>query len=276
MLTASLQWRYLSLFLCLSLELHLIVWSGESPTFSRLFPNRLTYEHVSLLRQIFISTSMAMSQLAPVLFPPAPDVSGPASEEDQVAAALRDADQLKPLLTRLTRLAATAEAELLALQQLELEPLVAAPGSDARSVRSELRRHMVRTFEDLQLKGSAETKALWSEAVRAGLGREEVQVQEKRRVGSASARGGDTKQERLDGRPGPVHEEASISAEAPQQGEARSSLVSPPPSPKITASVLKPTHGSDRLPDAPSKADLHLAPPADRFASRLPTPPPDL
>ncbi|GAA6001652.1 hypothetical protein JCM10207_002249 [Rhodosporidiobolus poonsookiae] len=179
-------WRYLALFLSFSLELHFLLRPTPSPTFSLLFPRRLTFEHVALLRQIFISTSMAMSQLAPLLFPSPPSSSssdaGAGEGEDALARALADAEQLKPLLQRLAQLTATADAEAYALQQLELRPLVPVPSpssppspADAaaakerdRALRADVQRQMVRTFEDLQVKGNPATGRLWSEAVSKG------------------------------------------------------------------------------------------------------------
>ncbi|GAA5994808.1 uncharacterized protein JCM10292_004364 [Rhodotorula paludigena] len=171
-------WRYLTLALCLSLEYHLLLRSTPSPTFSFFFPRRLPYEHTALLRQLFISTSMAMSQLAPLLFPTPPPLS---SEQDAHARALADAEQLAPLLQRLARLTATAEAETAALQSLELRPLLALPplpagearqADEERKLREEVKGHMVRVFEDLQVKSQRGTAEVWADAVRKGRERE--------------------------------------------------------------------------------------------------------
>ncbi|GAA5899989.1 hypothetical protein JCM6882_007019 [Rhodosporidiobolus microsporus] len=181
-------WRYLSLFLTLSLEFHFLLRPYPSPTFSLLFPSRLTYQHISLLRQIFISSSMAMSQIAPMLFPPSRSTS-PDETEDPLARAVADAEQLKPLLVRLTQLVATAEAEASAMQALELRPLLpssSSPASDPpvvsaaedRAVRAQVQEKMVRTFEDLQIKSGAGTAKVWRDAV----------VQEKGKKGKEKGR----------------------------------------------------------------------------------------
>lgn len=282
----------------------------ESPTFSLLFPHRLPFEHVSILRQIFISTSMAMSQLAPVLFPPAPETAASASsapnESDSLAAALRDADELKPLLTRLTQLTTTAEAEAIALQQLELRPLLASaptPGGgrgggaeakiDAQEVRRRVRDHMVRTFEDLQLKQHPATAAAWSAAVRAGLeregkrgGRAVAKTTERKAVGGPPVHdafdGGETAQETDSSQSEEVAAGPSLAVIPPPVA----SLASPPPSPPHGASESVPeaivppealaVPSEDPTTEAAAKpADDALQPPSERADFRLPTPPPD-
>ncbi|GAA6035158.1 hypothetical protein JCM8097_006394 [Rhodosporidiobolus ruineniae] len=177
-------WRYLALCLSFALELHFLLRPFPSPTFSLVFPNRLTYEHISLHRQLFISTSMAMSQIAPLLFPAATASPGEGgTEEDAMARALADAEQLKPLLQRLAQLTATAEAEAAALQQLELRPLLSPPApsvsgapsapnkADERRLRAEVQAQMVRTFEDLQVKSNPATAGVWREAIERGRAR---------------------------------------------------------------------------------------------------------
>ncbi|GAA5870130.1 hypothetical protein JCM3774_002600 [Rhodotorula dairenensis] len=282
-------WRYLSLFLCLALEFHLVMRSSASPVFSEIFPNRLPFEHVSILRQIFISTSMAMSQLAPVLFPPAPDTSATDVPEDaQLARALHDADALKPLLTRLTQLAAATEAEVVALQRLELQPLLAAePGQDEREVRKRLRERMVHVFEDLQLKGNPATASMWSAAVRAGLEREQAQAG----APENSREPADTRDRPRDGSAGDdaglpesLANIGPVSAEAQAKPAAVTLLVSPPSSPKARTDPLPGAPGYATT-SAVSEADLPvevddsrsklLPPPPMRQDFRLPTPPPE-
>ncbi|KAJ8296932.1 Chaperone protein DnaJ [Rhodotorula toruloides] len=170
-------WRYLSLALCLSLEFHLLFRSSPSPTFSFVFPYRLPYQHITLLRQLFISTSMAMSQLGPLLFPDTPALfaapSSAPSETEQYARAVADVDSLKPLVERLMRLTAQAELEASALQSLELRPLMEsvkpdpeAPGIEERKVIRKLVDGMVATWEDSQLKNNPRTARVWDEALR--------------------------------------------------------------------------------------------------------------
>ncbi|BGO96618.1 Chaperone DNAJ [Rhodotorula toruloides ATCC 204091] len=170
-------WRYLSLALCLSLEFHLLFRSSPSPTFSFVFPHRLPYQHIALLRQLFISTSMAMSQLGPLLFPETPThfaAASPASSEaEQYARAVADVDSLKPLIERLMRVTAQAELEASVLQSLELRPLMESvkpdpdvPGVEERKVIRKLVDGMVAAWEDSQLKNNPRTARAWDEALR--------------------------------------------------------------------------------------------------------------
>ncbi|GAA5844768.1 hypothetical protein JCM5353_006775 [Sporobolomyces roseus] len=176
-------WRYLILALSASLEFHFLLRPSPSPTFSFLFPNRLTYEHIALLRQLFISISMAMSQLTPLLFPLSlsESTTSATSEERALAQALQDADRLKPLLTRLSHLTAAAEAEASALQLLELRPLLVLPSEGdqkerQRKVVKGVKEQMVKTFEDLQIKSSPSSARVWEEAVKAARARENGKV----------------------------------------------------------------------------------------------------
>ncbi|GAA6058729.1 hypothetical protein JCM10212_003417 [Sporobolomyces blumeae] len=189
-------WRYLGLGLACALEFHLLLRPSPSPTFSFCFPNRLTYEHITLLRQLFVSASMAMSQLSPLLFP-VPIESTLSQAEQDAARAMADATALKPLLQRLATLTAAAEAEATALQHLELRPLVVTlPSSpalaqasidesetDAEATRIAARQRQVeivrgmreqmgRTFEDLQIKADPSTAKVWTDAIKRGRARE--------------------------------------------------------------------------------------------------------
>jgi len=162
-----------------SLEFHFLLRPSPSPTFSFLFPNRLTYEHIALLRQLFISISMAMSQLTSLLFPLSLSESTTSAtpEERALAQALQDADRLKPLLTRLSHLTAAAEAEASALQLLELRPLLVLSNEEdqkqrQRKVVTGVKAQMVKTFEDLQLKSNPLTARVWEEAVKSARARE--------------------------------------------------------------------------------------------------------
>ncbi|BGP21644.1 chaperone DnaJ [Rhodotorula toruloides] len=169
-------WRYLSLALCLSLEVHLLFRSSPSPTFSFVFPHRLPYQHIALLRQLFISTSMAMSQVGPLLFPdtatPFDGSSFDSSETEQYARAIADAVSIKPLIERLMRLTAQAELEASALQSLELRPLMDsikpdpdAAGIEERKVIRTLLDEMIKAWEDSQLKSDPRMARVWDEAL---------------------------------------------------------------------------------------------------------------
>ena len=262
-----------------------------SPVFSTLFPHRLPFEHVALLRQIFISTSMTMSQLAPVLFPPSATDTASAtgddlSEEDaQIARALRDADALKPLLTRLTQIVNTTEAEVVALQRLELQPLLAAAGNgdDEEEVQKRLKTHMVHIFEDLQLKGNPATASAWSAAVRAGLECERTNVDSRTRPENSTV--SEAPQQQNGYAKGGEATSTAVSTE-PVAPHARPApvtlLVSPPSSPKAESSSSLPDVAAlagsriDLAAENGGQADSKLLPlPAERSDYRLPTPPPE-
>ena len=259
-----------------------------SPVFSTLFPHRLPFEHVSLLRQIFISTSMAMSQLAPVLFPPsASDTASEAddvSEDAQIARALRDADALKPLLTRLTQIVNTTEAEIVALQRLELQPLLAAAGdSGEEEAQRRLKKHMVHIFEDLQLKGNPATASAWSAAVRAGLERELTKVVTNTRAEESTILEAPSRQDGYAKGGAATSTATSTDSVAPDARPAPVTLlVSPPSSPKPASPSSLPEETAvavSRI-DLPAEnggqADSKLLPlPAERQDFRLPTPPPE-
>ncbi|BGP12854.1 hypothetical protein JCM10213_005227 [Rhodosporidiobolus nylandii] len=293
-------WRYLTLFLSLALEMHLLLRPSPSPTFSLLFPARLTYEHISLLRQLFISASMAMSQLAPLLFPPPPSEGTP---EDAYAAALADAEQLKPALARLARLTAVAEAEASALQELEMRPLLVgaspAPSSPAEAkqlegrIRRDLQDQMVRTFEDLQVKSSPATAGVWREAIAEGRKREK-----KERKGKKDGRGEKRRKKKAKE---PEEADAAnspptVDSAAPTVPTAASlepvvipppvtALASPPDSPTLgfpNSAILLPSpdvavgNGSASMEeDAVKPVEQEKGETTKEQDSRLPTPPPE-
>ncbi|GAA5849975.1 hypothetical protein JCM8547_000970 [Rhodosporidiobolus lusitaniae] len=266
-------WRYLSLALCMSLEFHFLLRPFPSPTFSLLFPSRLTFEHISLLRQIFISSSLAMSQITPLLFPTNPSLesAGPAAyEEDALARAFADADQLKPLLQRLVNLTTAAEAEAAALQALELRPLFVPsrpstpsegpPSADPareKAVREKLQQDMVRTFEDLQVKSIPATAAVWRSAVmeareKGGAGKEGKKdgKKEKRKKKKAAAKEGGAKQngdveagekkEERRSRPSSISifpSSSSIGSSGPSPSPSLISSISPAPPTLDTATI---------------------------------------
>ncbi|KIJ66030.1 hypothetical protein HYDPIDRAFT_110158 [Hydnomerulius pinastri MD-312] len=100
-------WRYLLFFSSLALELYLLL--SPSPSFSSslsnstpyvfpdhtppttslltmLFPNRVAYQHVLLLHQVFFAASVALSRIGPVLF--AGSGTGSMEEEGKMIRAL--------------------------------------------------------------------------------------------------------------------------------------------------------------------------------------------
>ncbi|GAA5832866.1 hypothetical protein JCM11251_000509 [Rhodosporidiobolus azoricus] len=302
-------WRYLSLLLTLSLEFHFLLRPIPSPTFSLLFPSRLTYQHIALLRQIFISSSMAMSQIAPLLFPPSPAELEGGKDADPFARAVADAEQLKPLLLRLSALVSTAESEAAAMQALELRPLLPSASSpspssaggppvvsaeEAAAVRAEVQERMVRTFEDLQIKSAPGGGArVWREAVLAGKrngkgkdvqkgtgekGEKKKRKKKEQAAGHAGENGNATSSSApstpvQDLSPALVLETAIIPPPV-------SALASPPASPTIgfpnSAIVLPPAAQVEGMEDVEAK-EQPTSPPEEKkeHDHRLPTPPPE-
>lgn len=129
---------------------------------------------------------MALTQLAPLLFPPSPEFVGTPGEQ-KAAAALAEAESLRPLLEKIIQLGAMGEMEAIKLQQLEMFPLVAqriatSPSGAMASVEErtaheakmkgdvleEVKEHMIQLFIDMQLRSDAEGAALWESGVLKG------------------------------------------------------------------------------------------------------------
>ncbi|GAA6021350.1 hypothetical protein JCM11491_004756 [Sporobolomyces phaffii] len=246
-------WRYLTLALSASLEFHFVLRPSPSPTFSFVFPNRLTYEHVALLRQLFISVSVAMSQLAPLLRSPLVLEPGPSLSD---TAAWDDAETLKPALSRLAQLTAAATVEATGLQHLELRPLFLPPASAAmtedededeptetatdqgeaqrREVVERVKEHMARTFEDLQLKSDPTAGRIWEAAVKNARARrrDETDGPEPQKMSSEEKEEEEEKEK---------EETREDSVEVPTVGappEPFGSIPSPPTSPTLVSKEL--------------------------------------
>lgn len=139
---------------------------------STIFPSRLPFEHIALVRQAFLSSSMALSQLGPLLFPPSEEDDGAAA--DPVARAQREAARVGPSLRRLGEAVAAAEGEVRAMQGVELRAVMGAAIGDAGGVAGVLetvKRGMEGTFGDLQVKGGEGTRGVWVAAVQRGRAR---------------------------------------------------------------------------------------------------------
>jgi hypothetical protein len=105
-----LKWRNILLFTLFFLELSLIV---NSPTgdalgnysffpLSTLFRKRVPYQHTLLLHRLYMSLSIAMSRVMPVLFP---------ASSDSLHAAELAMDAVKPIIDQLAFLATVADRE---------------------------------------------------------------------------------------------------------------------------------------------------------------------
>ncbi|KIY65593.1 hypothetical protein CYLTODRAFT_492196 [Cylindrobasidium torrendii FP15055 ss-10] len=65
-------WRYIMFFSALILELAFVISPAAVPelvAFAKLFPSRVTFQHIRLLHNIFFSASIGISRIGPALFP---------------------------------------------------------------------------------------------------------------------------------------------------------------------------------------------------------------
>ena len=92
-----LQWRYLLLLALFSSELCLILDSQSSGLLASLFPNRVAFQHILFLHQLFVFLSLALSKVVPVIFPQEPDLS--------------DGKVLQPILDRLITIGKATDRE---------------------------------------------------------------------------------------------------------------------------------------------------------------------
>ncbi|KAI5480069.1 protein of heat shock protein DnaJ family [Pseudohyphozyma bogoriensis] len=169
---ANRFWRYFTLATTLAAEFSLVLSSAPSPLLSLIIPNRLTFEHVQVLRQLFISSSMAFSQLVPLLFPNDPSSSTPAEHAAHLA--MQDAESLRPLIQRLAEVSALVEKETESLQAMEITPLlVGVDGDGAEETRrrqqlevERVKSGMVDIYSDLRIKNDPQLGRVWEDAVK--------------------------------------------------------------------------------------------------------------
>ncbi|KAG1739109.1 DnaJ-domain-containing protein [Suillus paluster] len=176
-------WRYL-LFICLfASELYLLLApspSALSPSpfidaapshatiLDVLFPKRVVYQHVLLLHQIFFFLSVALSRVAPVLFPSL--MRGDPAVDQQIVRALAE---------RLGALAKTTERELSIMLDMELRaihetPMVTSqtsmPPRPREVLKSDIMRALTMEMEDVVVENKLKTevgpvKTAWDAAV---------------------------------------------------------------------------------------------------------------
>ncbi|KAK4698440.1 hypothetical protein P7C70_g7835, partial [Phenoliferia sp. Uapishka_3] len=174
-------WRFLLLLLIASLELSLLLSPSPSPLFSTLLPTRETYQHIELLRQFFISSSMAISQLLP-LWTQSDEPAG-AKEMTNEERARMDAELLWPLVERLGALKGMMENEVRTMVGLEVRSVLPNPphlgsapsaipeGEEMKEnvkVIEGMKKSMVETYLDLKVKSSKQGVEVWTRAVQVG------------------------------------------------------------------------------------------------------------
>lgn len=120
-------WRYLLFIVVLALELYLLLAPPSYPAepspfidhipqnstiLDYLFPHRVVYQHVRLLHQVFLFVSVALSRVAPVLFP--------SLVHSNTAV---DQQMVKVVADRLGMLAQSTERELWTMQNIALQSI---------------------------------------------------------------------------------------------------------------------------------------------------------
>ncbi|KAM0748162.1 hypothetical protein T439DRAFT_336044 [Meredithblackwellia eburnea MCA 4105] len=194
-------WRMLLLLLSVSTEFHLLL-RGESlppPIFlSTIFPNRESFEHIQLVRQTFISLSMGMSQVLPLLFDSEEEEEEGERDGDKVRKSnedrvREDVERLWPLVLKVGVLTDLLERELGAGLAAQLAALgigvgVGVGGEEERRMKKEtkgyddddegvvvmkkrLTEEMTQHFLDLRVQSTREGREVWDRAVADGLAR---------------------------------------------------------------------------------------------------------
>lgn len=100
-----------------ALELQIIQATRTQTLLTTLFPNRLPFQLILFLHQLFISTSIAITRVGPVIFP------GLATSK----AGRDNLDWIRPVTERLVILAQTAEKEVSRMLAVELRAMHGVP-----------------------------------------------------------------------------------------------------------------------------------------------------
>ena len=100
-----------------ALELHLIQATRTQTLLATMFPNRLPFQHILFLHQLFLSTSIAITRVGPVIFPGLATSKG---GRDNL-------DWIRPVTERLVILAQTAEKEVSRMLAVELRAMHGVP-----------------------------------------------------------------------------------------------------------------------------------------------------
>ena len=103
-----------------ALELQLIQTTHTRTLLTTLFPNRLPFQHILFLHQLFISTSIAITRVGPVVFP------GLATSK----AGKDNLEWIRPVTERLVVLAQMAEKEVSRMLAIELRAMHGVPAEE--------------------------------------------------------------------------------------------------------------------------------------------------
>lgn len=104
-----------------AVELQLIQAPHTQILITSLFPNRLPFQHILFLHQLFISTSIAITRVGPVIFP------GLATSR----AGRDNLEWIRPVTEQLVVLAQTAEKEVSRMLAIELRAMHGVPSEAA-------------------------------------------------------------------------------------------------------------------------------------------------
>ncbi|KAG0143894.1 hypothetical protein CROQUDRAFT_134713 [Cronartium quercuum f. sp. fusiforme G11] len=113
-------WRWAVLFCILTTEVILMTsttTSYVSTLLSYIFPNRATFEHIALLRQIFIASSCVTTQLGGIRYPPPPQLDKTQNFGDLIA-------PIMPLLDHAQQFSNLANTEVVKMIYNDLFPIL--------------------------------------------------------------------------------------------------------------------------------------------------------
>eukprot|EP00918_Siedleckia_nematoides_P004306 GHVU01009604.1.p1 GENE.GHVU01009604.1~~GHVU01009604.1.p1 ORF type:complete len:474 (+),score=36.13 GHVU01009604.1:50-1471(+) len=113
-------WRWTILFCVLTTEALLITSttvSTISNVLSFIFPNRVTFEHIALLRQVFIASSCVATQLGGIRYPPASQLDKTQSISELMA-------PIMPLLEHAQQYSTLANTEVVKMMYNDLYPIL--------------------------------------------------------------------------------------------------------------------------------------------------------
>ncbi|KAK0459377.1 DnaJ-domain-containing protein [Desarmillaria tabescens] len=164
------QWRFILYAAFLFSEIALLVSPSPSATQSNstilhsFFPQRVAFQHVLFLHQLFFSLSVAVSRVAPRLFPEPPDQTVVELEKLHALAGMADREASMLLHTELHSVhPVTSSSEKVSLSRMR--PLL-EPSSD---VMDELSKEMENMIIETNIKKDAgPLKTIWETAVQKG------------------------------------------------------------------------------------------------------------
>ncbi|SCV68590.1 BQ2448_711 [Microbotryum intermedium] len=182
-------WRYLFLLATASLEFHILLRTSLGSSFSHpllslVLPNRLPYEQIQFFRQLFISGSMALSHLTPLISTASmleASLEGSSIEDRLTAQAYKDTEALRPLIQDLTMVLKGLEQESRMMRWGELRPLLGEGMKDEQfdGVLQDVRYKTEDLLKCLKVKVGEGTKEAWRDAVQRGAEKHRLEEEEK-------------------------------------------------------------------------------------------------